>query len=415
MPETIFRGSRDRPEPIPVTPADLADATSPTAPPMATPAAGTRGAEGGADRAGRAPFALPPAKSWERRAPWSIARASEPAYLAAGSGWTFVSGGYNWALIGPDGALVVRGPKGRGDGSFDPQAGIVYAPDPEGVLRAVRADGGQPAFWVALLMAGDFSRPFVARAGEVLVVSGIERNQPHGSPHVPTLSCLETFPVARPDVGPSGQLRPGGGPGAVLFATLSLRVAAAGGSIVTAEPDRLLWWDQDLRVTACVKGTFTAESLSVDEAGRAHLVVDEPPERGRRRRSLWVVDREGRRTIAVALPRPLVQAPMLGPPIVGYDHRVHLVGAGQVVCWAFDGTLQWARPLATPVTGGTVTVDGHLLIADGPELVAFDPNGQRSVLATFDAPLVTRPVLTDDRTILVATMGELHRLVPVDK
>lgn len=413
MPETIFRGSRDRPEPIPVAPAELVDATSPSAPPVAVPGAGTRGAEGGADRAGRAPGPLPAAKSWERRAAWPLERAAEPSFVAAGSGWTYVAGGYSWSLLGGDGKLVARGPKGRGDGSFDPQAGIVYVPDAEGSLKAIRADGGQEAFWAALFMAGDFSRSYVARVGEVLVVAGVERAQPHGSPHVPTLSCLQTLPVARPDVGPTGQLRPGGGPGPVLFTTLSLRVAAAGSSIVVAEPDRLLWFDPDLHVTACVKGTFMAESLSVDEAGRAHLVVEEPPERGRRRRSLWVVDREGRRSLNVALQRPMAQAPALGPALVGYDHRVVLAGGGQVAAWSFDGTLAWARPLATPVAGGAVTVDGHVLIADGKELVAFDPDGQRRLLATFPDPLVTRPVLTDDRTILVATLGELHRVVPV--
>jgi hypothetical protein len=416
MPETIFRGSRNRPEPIPVTPVDVVDATSPSLPSPATPAAGTRGAEGGADRAGRAPVALPAPKAWERRPPQPLVRVEEPRFLASGSGWTFVQGGYGWALLGGDGEAVARGPAGRGAGSFDPQSGLLFVPDTEGRLRAVRADGGQDAYWVSLFMSGDFSRSFVARAGDSLVVAGIEREQPHGSPHKPSLSCLEAFSVTRPDVGPSGQLRPSDDvAGAVLFTTLSLRVAAAGTSIVAAEPDRLLWFDPTMRVTACVKGTFMPESISVDEAGRAHLVVEEPPERGRRRRSLWVVDREGRRTLNVMLQRPMVQAPVLGPALVGYDHRVYLVGGGQVACWSFDGTLAWARPLTTPVAGGTVTLDGQVLIADGPELVAFDQVGQRRILATFDGPLVTRPVLTDDRAILVATAGELHRLVPADK
>lgn len=415
MPETIFRGSRDKPEPIPVPPAEVVDATAPAAPPPATPEAGTRGPEGGPDRAGRAPFALPRAATWERRAPWPLARAAEPAFVAAGSGWTFVAGGYAWALLGADGGVVTRGPKGRGDGVFDPHAGMVYTPDPEGALKVVRADGGHEAFWVSLFMAGDFSRPYVGAIGDTLVVAGVEREQPHGSPHVPTLSCLETFPVGRPDVGPSGQLRPGGGPGAVLFPTLSLRVAATRGAIVAAEPDRLLWFDADLRVTAVVKGKFTAQSLSVDEAGRAHLVVEEPPERGRRRRALWVVDREGRRTLDVTLQRPLAQAPTLGPPVIGYDHRIVLAGGGQVAAWSFDGTLLWARPTATPVAGATVTLDHHVLVSDGPDLVAFDPDGQRRVLATFDAPLVTRPILTDDLAILVATLGELHRVVAAEK
>jgi hypothetical protein len=62
------------------------------------------------------------------------------------------------------------------------------------------------------------------------------------------------------------------------------------------------------------------------------------------------------------------------------------------------------------VTHGTITADHQVLVSDGPELVAFDETGQRRVLASFDAPLVTAPVLTDQGHLLVATAQHLHRL-----
>lgn len=408
MTHTIFRSSRERPEPVRLRPAALVDGAG-------APASGSRtgdlslsrGPRGGPEQDGLHPAPCPSA-SLQERWRWRLQDDEDPEHLIAGAQRVHVAGRLGWTLRDlASGEPLQVGPRGRGDAALDPgPVGFLFQPDPEGALRCYDLASGEERFWAGLFMAGGFDRPLVARVGDTLLVQGVEREQPHGAPRGPELSSLEAWPVGeRRQVGPTGQLRPGPAD-PVLFTTPTVVSAAWAEGAVTAEPDRLLWWTPRLEPTALVTGSLQPLSLSLDGAGRAHLLVRDPGVPGGV--ALWVVEPDGRRCLRVPLPGPLDEATT--PPAIGPGGWIVIHGGGRLLTLEPDGRVAWCRPVAPDAPAPVVTADGQVLMSDGVELVAFDPGGQRRVLHRFDRPLVTAPALTAAGQLLVASRDTLHCL-----
>ncbi|TMA43813.1 MAG: hypothetical protein E6J82_05945 [Deltaproteobacteria bacterium] len=144
--------------------------------------------------------------------------------------------------------------------------------------------------------------------------------------------------------------------------------------------------------------------LSVDELGRMHLIVGTGD-----KLSVWVVTPDGSRTVS----RPLnpEYGPPIAPPIVGYDHRIHLVAAdGIVTLDAYGGPL-WERRPQGRVAGAGAAADDQLIVAAGRELQAYDGKGEREILfRSVAGALTTPPAMSASGEIFVATAEALFCL-----
>ena len=137
-------------------------------------------------------------------------------------------------------------------------------------------------------------------------------------------------------------------------------------------------------------------SGSADDAGWLHLVVDAGG-----KRELWIVTPEGSRNVRVEL-KPDHSSPV-GPPAIGYDHRVFLWTSQLVAAFSPEGTHLWDRAIPGGIRGLTVAPDGNVLVAAGGRVYAVDPAGKSALLLEATEALTTAPVLTAEGDLLAGT------------
>src|ERR1035441_9532953 len=136
------------------------------------------------------------------------------------------------------------------------------------------------------------------------------------------------------------------------------------------------------------------------------LAVDEKD--AAKRSALWVVRANGGRLVRLLLDRPA--GTLIAPPIVGYDHTIYLLTKEAVTAVSPMGEVLWARRAQSGFAGAVVTADHRLVLSDGPELIALDTTGQRSVMFRAADPLVTPPLVIEGGRVLVASARNLYLL-----
>jgi hypothetical protein len=312
-----------------------------------------------------------------------------------------------WQLLDLAGAAVAHG---GGVGSpvvLDADAARFQFVDADGAMTAhALADGAKLHF--VLLAEGDvFARVFHLARGNRIVAVGVEKAlDPHGHKK-PERTFVERIDVGEPPrLGAGGVLLSATRPATLMLSTPRAVVAAGADRLVLAAANAIVTADLALEVQSVLSGAFEPVALSLDETGRAHLLADAGG-----RRSLWIVDPEGRRVAAFDLPEG-ASGPA-APPTIGHDHRVYLVASRRVLAVGADGVLAWEKPLRAASSGIAVTSDDRLLVCDGGELAAFDADGVRTLVYaaegdTFKSP----PAMAPDGSILIAGANSVHCLEP---
>jgi hypothetical protein len=162
--------------------------------------------------------------------------------------------------------------------------------------------------------------------------------------------------------------------------------------------------DPELRIRTALRGEFEPVAMSLDEANRLYLVVQEGE-----RQALWVLTPEGRRSISYVL-APHVQVGSV-PPIVGRDHAIYIQARDRLISLSAEGKWLWEYVTAEAPAGAAVTSNYALLLASGSQVSAFDREGGRRVLYSFVGESVrSAPVLTPDSRLLIATQRHLYCL-----
>ncbi len=287
--------------------------------------------------------------------------------------------------------------------------GLVYSTYPEGELAAFHLDDGRAAYTATLSFGWDYARPwFTRRDGRVLLL-GIEEMVDPGAERMPEFVTVEVLDLGHPVVAGLGDVLTSSTEVAARKRKGEQILAAAHGErVVVGVEDHLILFDWDLHAHGDFHGEFTPVRLSLDEEGTMHVCVEE---RGADPGpSLWVVQPDGRRTLRLRLEWPCER--LLAPPVIGYDHTIHLVTAKSVVAVDGGGEVKWVRPARASFAGAVALPDGRLLVADGAELAAFDAEGTRSALFEADAPLATPPLPIDAGRVAVATETALILLGP---
>lgn len=354
----------------------------------------------------RVAAALPQGGAWSLRWQCELPDGFEGRHLLCGQDRIVLTGPLEWALFDRDGRYIQRGPLGHGAVVLDSANGLFYGPDPAGLLRAWKLADGTRAFGLVVAFADEFARPFLARRGRFLFVASNERQMDAHARVPPRRAVLELFDLGDPIQvdDETGWLR-----SAVTKADLRrgdalLLAAMQGETVVLAGRDHVWHANLGLSVHTDLEGRFTPRLMSLDEAGRAYLIVE-----AEQRCALWVVGPDGVRLTRVELPPPLDRTEQ--PPIVGYDHRIHVVAGQQAAAIHPDGRLLWARPAQVGFAGAVVTADDRLVATDGAEVVAFGPSGERGVLFSFSGETLATPAIpADDGLVYVAGRSRLYCL-----
>jgi hypothetical protein len=328
-----------------------------------------------------------------------------PAALLTAPDRVVVDGTDSWVLVDRAGHVVKDGERGDGELVTDPANGLFYFADTGGAIAAHSLRDGAKAFAVSVYFGDGFGRTFIERSERHLLVVSIERAVDAHGGEKPELSVVEVQDLGNPFTFSDTLRLTSARRVAYLFRdTVKLLAAGRRGGLALATEDRLYLADRQLALEAELTGTFVPEALSLDEAGRLHVIVGAADPR-----RLWVVTAEGRRVADVPVP---AGAGAAIPPVVGYDHRVIVVGHEEAAALSAAGKPLWTGPTHGGPAGASVTADDELLVAAGVELAAFGPDGARRVLYTAENALRASPVMMADDEVLVVTDRELVYLAP---
>ena len=407
VPATFYQSSRDDTRAPAQPPVVIRAAPAPPPPPAASTAesaACTRPFCNG-ERNSRVPELHPRgplAVRWRSRLDPQL----HPVVIAATQDRIAVTGQIAWRLLNATGEAVKDERMGDGELVLDPANGLFYFPDVDGYVAAHRLADGAKAFHLSVYFGDAYRRALIQREGRRMLVVSIEGMRDPLGNRKPRLSVIELQDLGDPFVlSEVGRLKSATRLEYLFRDTVDLRAAVHDGRLVLATADRVYTADGDLRLQTELSGEFEPLSLSLDETLRAYMVV--ATEHGR---ALWVVTPEGQRVTSFPLPADM--PPLSSPPIVGYDHRVYLVGGDRLLAVGVDGQLLWQRSGAA-VAGAVVTGDGHLLVAAGSELLDIAADGAVTVLhATSGETLRTAPVPRAGGEVLVASTEALYCLAP---
>ena len=383
-----------------IRPAAAARALPPAAP---SGVAGYPMAYGNESRNSRASQPLP-AGDWRVR--WRVSVKAEPGpVLVLQQGNRILVRAVDWQLLEPGGGVLAAGPAAGGPIVLDAAHDLFYRFLPSAYLAAARLSDGHQAFLLSPAYGDSFSRVFMARHGDRLLMAAVERPlDPHGG-RQPSRSLFEAVDLREPfETTGLGLLKSVSSPGELRIGSVGLVAAATANSIVAAVPDCIFLAGWDMIVRLALTGTFDPVRMSLDEAGRIYLVV-----RSGQRFALWLVDPDGERLYAVDLPESVPEPS--GPPIVAPDHTAYLIAGSQVIAVAPDGKLNWLKAASGRVAGAIVTADDQLVLAEGDAITAWNRLGQRRVVHVIPGEqLNSPPVLASNGDLLVASQGSLFCL-----
>jgi hypothetical protein len=388
------------------TPLDFKPLTIASEPPPPVPKAVPGKAAGGCTRPwyneeqnSRCPFPLPEGR-WVVKWSAKLRQGFPPAFVLQSGERILVEAGV-WQLFDRSGKLAGEGRAGPSHLSMESDQGLFFHVNSDGELAAQALTDGRERFNTLLQFADEYVRRFFARRGSRVLLLGNERQL---DPHMHYLASrsligsLDLSELLAP--APASGEASARNTGSLMLGSTQVVAAASGNRLVVAAPDHLIIFDLELKAQAAFSGKFNPQAISLDEAGRAYLLVVTG-----QGQSLWVVSPAGRRELAVSLP-----AVSIAPPIIGWDHRIYLSAQDKLLVISPAGAMLPEYKPGAQVAGATITADDQLLVAAGTELVAFPARSReepRRVLFNFGGQLLTPPVLTAGKEILAATATEL--------
>lgn len=352
------------------------------------------------ERNSRLPVAVPPpgpdaapTVRWKAELP----PGTTPASVLSSGDRLVVGGLSNWAVYDRGGRLIASRAFWRSNLAIDSISGLLFAGDREGLLEVWRLSDGAKAGAIELLETANHGRQFLAKRGGSLVVVSQERDADVHAPPVQKsmVEIVNLGNLAGPDrLGPRVVKD-------VIWATNVLLSALHGNDLVLATRDRIYFLNLELQFQRAWSGSFLPLGLSLDEGGRAYLIV-----RAEGRVSLWGLSAEGQRLWSVPVPPECVY--VIQPPIVGYDHTVYVVSAQQILAVAPDGKVRWQRAGKGRISGAVAAANDLLVASEGTQVAAWDLEGERRVLHDFNDELATPPVLAPDGLLYAASRSYLY-------
>ena len=311
-------------------------------------------------------------------------------------------GGGAWRLFDLDGKPLQDGRNGSSGMVLDAGHGLFYFVNPDGFLAAHRLSDGNAEY--NLNPAPGDAWPFIARRGNRFIDAAVDLPKPY-RPEPPNRAVLQHLDVdAKIEVDAVKVVSNLTALATLQLKTSTMLAAMRGDDVIFAAPGRIFLSSSDLQPRAALDGDFAPRLLSVDELGRMHLIVGTGD-----KLSVWVVTPDGSRTVS----RPLnpEYGPPIAPPIVGYDHRIHLVAADGIVTLDAYGDPLWERRPQGRVAGAGAAADDQLIVAAGRELQAYDGKGGREILfRSVAGALTTPPAMSASGEIFVATAEALFCL-----
>lgn len=317
----------------------------------------------------------------------------QPRSLLVGRGRVVVNGENERAVWTEDGRAVGRIPQTGGTALID-VVGERIIVDARGGVATYSLDAVREAsFFLSFSSSGETKEILQGPGapGPLVFVSVETPN--HGTPRAEVLSMR---------VRDYGNIKDGILYGLEPLAGITrsddrhIYAAASRGGPVIATRDGVLWCDWQLRPLHESLVSAPPHAISVDDEGRAHVIVTDPETQQTRYRILP----PGGQPVVDLLLRSEYE--LSGPPIIAPSGQVYLTPPRAVLAISREGKILWEENRPSPARG-SVSANGLLLVANDA-LDAVTADGQQRELWRPPALLVAGPILVGNR--IYATSAE---------
>jgi len=408
--DVLHQTTVEEPKPVAFKQSAIHAGSAAALPPVTQPQPGYPAAYGNSELNSRLPGRLP-SGPWSVRWQAPLNAASPPNHVVEAGNRVLTEGGGFWRLFSSSGSPVAQGNYNGSHVVLDAAHSLFYFADKDNFLAAYNFDKGARVFMTALSLGGQFIRPFIARSNNRFVIVGVEMGGPAPArPDRSRQSLVEHIDVgAKLETDSTGLLFSIDATGRLLVKSDKVAAAVHNDTIAFAVPNAVLLTSTDMKPKAALTGDFNPVTLSLDESGRIYLLADKGAGR-----VLMILTPEGVLCGEYALKTP--REDLIAPPIIGPDHRVYLVSSAHVTALDSSAKTLWDATISSQIAGAAVTADGRLLVSAGPEVLAFDAAGHRTVVHSFAGEsLATPPVVTANQDLLVASKTRLYCLKPAGK
>ncbi len=341
-----------------------------------------------------------PAGAWKVRWRADLPAADVFTAILHSAGRTLVTGRSRWFLFDDKGMQLASEDTAGEDAQIDPPQAAFYLANRYSNIAAHSLSNGRPQYRFRVEGTQDYARTFIDRSGSRMIVASAKRALNPMNPAPVKVSALESYEFLEPAKMDEDQLTSAQQRAIRHYEATRLWTAVHGEAIVLAFTNTVEYLDRSLNLQHSFSAAFEPQGLSLDEAGRLHMLVQTGAKQG-----LWLISRDGE-TLAVALPQPVFQR----PPVIGYDHTVYLLGAGHVTAVSENGKVAWTYASMGRVCGAMALPDNRLLVGAGSVVLALDTKGGAITAHEFAGESLTLPPVLASGELLVATQTHLYCL-----
>jgi hypothetical protein len=337
---------------------------------------------------------------------WEASLTSAAAAALLANGRVLVQRAGGWSLFDREGKQIADDSAGRAAITLDPEAGQFYSLGLGNYLRAHAIEDGQLRFSVSLGYNEAFAWPLLYRIGNRLIAAATEQKMFAPKVYPPTRALIQITEVGTPiRLSPYKELLSVNAQRDLIFKNPRMLPLVAGNLIWAVLPNLLVRTSPSQEIAGAWSDSFEPILASADEAGWLYLIAGLGE-----RRELWIITPEGHRTVRAELSPEYRE--LLGPPAIGYDHRVYLWTSQMVVAFSPEGKHLWNAALPGGIRALSVTSDGRLIVAAGRQIHVVDESGKSSQLLEVEEPATTAPVVTTQGDLVVGTATKLLYFSP---
>lgn len=346
-----------------------------------------------------------PDGEWTIRCNAQLEPGLRPKHILHAFDRIIIQGDGPWQLFDRDFNSLARGYLDSSDVLLDAENKLFYLSDAAGMIEAHNLDNGNTVFSASLLFGHAFTRSFMARKNERMIVVSIEREIDQDAEEKPETSTIEVLKFDEPQmIDEDGILTSSHVVAELKRKTLWLLSALQDETLFVATDNQICLIDFDLQIKTAINGEFKPTTMSLSNAGLIYLVVND-----KESLSLWLLTPAGEKVYSTNLPTDVGN--IHHPPIIGYDHRVYLIADKRLLAFNSSGDCIWECKTQSEIGGAAITADNQLLVSIGSELAVFDANCKYKTLYDFKGEsLQTPPTLTSNGELLVASRNKLYCL-----
>ena len=312
-----------------------------------------------------------------------------------------------WYLLNSKGELTGKDFIGNSDIVFDSERGLFYYADRFGQIAAVNLSSGEKLYSMQVHGLEDVERKYFFRIDNNLLLAEKSENKNPHDPSPLSFIYLEAYTIDDPPIVENGNLTSYKELYHTYYYTNQVAAASDQKHFVYSVENKVIIAGPDLKTESEFEDQFKPVTLSLDESGRIYMTVIN----NENKLALRIITPGG--DLIVDLEIPVENQLNSIPPVIGYNHEIFIVFDNLVFCFAEDGKLKWQTYTDGKTGGAVIDSDNKLLLSEGSTISQFDERGERQFIFQFPGEhIVTSPVITKEKNIIVATESNIYLLIP---